>query len=69
MSVILICCRVTSIDSNNICLTGNEDSAYTADAADEGGLWEIQKLEEQEGQRGAAAEGEGMGILRSSFLK
>lgn len=69
MSVILICCRVTCIDSNNICLTGNEDSAYTADAADEGGLWEIQKLEEQEGQRGAAAEGEGMGILGSSFLK
>lgn len=43
-----------------LCFSGHEDPAYTADEADEGGLREIQTLEEQEGQGGAAAEGEGM---------
>lgn len=45
---------------SNTVFTGYEDTAHTANEADERGLWEVQTLEEQEGQGGTAAKREGM---------
>lgn len=48
---------------SNSVFTGHEDSAHTADEADERGLWKVPNLEEQEGQRGASAQGEGLCVF------